>query len=143
MKKLSFETFNKVMAAIVVVGATFMAGIGVAAWACMPMMDYQDEINTCSIAHEAEEGVGIFDDMYFSTEYVVDRFWYNGDKGCNNIYFIMYDDLDAGCDNEIIKVDRKTFELITDRQENGRKLTGTLKGYRNCETVEYKLEVED
>ena len=143
MKIFTFETFNKVMAAFVVAGVVAMAAIGVAAWAGVPVMDYQNEINTCSISREYEaQHVGQFDGAFFSLRGVVDNICY-GKGGEDSAYYLIYDDIDAGMTYEAIRVSQETYAIVVDCLERGHEICGTLAGTKDYETIVYELHFED
>ena len=144
MKKFTFETFNKVMAACVVAGATAMAGIGVVACAGAPVVDYQDEINTCSMAREmaAPKINAPHDGMFFDVRGVVDNIYYGSERE-GFAYYIIYDDIDAGMEYEAIRVDKETYFAVVDCLENKREMYGTMTATKDYETIVYTLQVEE
>lgn len=143
MKKPSFETLNKVMAACVVAGVAFMVGIGVAAYAGVPV-DYQDEINTCSMAREmAEPEINApHDGMFFDARGVVDNIYY-GSEGEGFVYYLIYDDIDAGMEYEAIRVDKATYFAVVDCLEHKGEMYGTMTATKDYESVVYILTVEE
>lgn len=138
MKKLSF---NKVMALIVATGMSVIAGLGVAAYAST--VNYNPEINTCSMAREYEQHhVGQFDGAFFSSRGVVDNIYY-GTGGNDSAYYLIYDDVDAGLYYEAIRVSKATYNTVVASLENGNEICGTLVGTRDYETIVYELQIED
>lgn len=144
MKKLSFETLNKVMAAFVVCGVTFMVGIGVAAYAGVPVVDYQGEINTCSMAREMSEPEvnAPHDGMFFDARGVVDNIYY-GSEGEGFVYYLIYDDIDAGMEYEAIRVDKDTYFAVVDCLEHKGEMYGTMTATKDYESIVYTLKVEE
>nr|DAE55337.1 MAG TPA: Diphteria toxin repressor SH3 domain [Caudoviricetes sp.] len=46
--------------------------------------------------------------MYFSSEYVTETLY----QGATGYHYIVYDDIDAGMDHELLQVDKETFRRI-------------------------------
>lgn len=46
--------------------------------------------------------------MYFSSEYVTETLY----QGATGYHYIVYDDIDAGMDHELLQVDTETFRRI-------------------------------
>lgn len=65
--------------------------------------------------------------MYFSSKYVVTYFYYGEKEPVEgNLYFIVYDDADAGMENEVLQVEAKTFQAIAHGDEYGKTVVGRL-----------------
>lgn len=144
MKKLSFEMFNNIMTAFVMAGVIFMVAIGMAAWAGVPVVDYQETINTCSMAREvaASEINAPHNGMYFTSRGVADNICY-GNQSEGYTYYLIYDDVDAGLKYEAIKVSQQTYAIVLDCLERGYEVCGTLVGSQEFETIVYELQIED
>lgn len=141
MKKISFNVFNVAVALILATSASMLCGLGVAAYASTA--DYSPEINTCSMAREYEaQHVGQFDGAFFSSRGVVDNIYY-GTGSNDGVYYLIYDDVDAGMYYEAIKVSEATYNTVVACLEQGNEICGTLVGTRDYETIVYELQIVD
>lgn len=73
--------------------------------------------------NQVEEKVENDNSMYFSSEYVTETLY----QGATGYHYIVYDDIDAGVDHELLQVDAETFRRIEAAMstQNG-KLKGIL-----------------
>ena len=62
----------------------------------------------------------IFDGMFFSAEYVLEEYEYDG------VYVVIYDDPDASIHNCPVTVNRATYERVMEAIETGEGLVGHL-----------------
>lgn len=78
------------------------------------------------------------DGMFFDVQEVVETLGYN-----ETVWYMVYDDPDAGMDYEIIRIDKRTHDTIVKAQKRHQPLTGTLKITKPYESVEYVLEADE
>ena len=77
------------------------------------------------------------DDFYFSTDYVVDVLSYD------DAYFVVYYDMDAGMNYEMIRLRKDAFNKVVEAWNAYEVCTGTLKGNKPYESVEYDIEFDN
>ena len=88
---------------------------------------------------EAIEVAEKYDKMYFSTTYVNDSVSYG--QGEEAVYYMIYDDPDAGMFYEAVRVTKDTYATITNALKKGDKLCGFLNAVCTYEATEYELDV--
>lgn len=86
-----------------------------------------------SCATTSIENTG-FNGLYFSTANVIEEF-----EVGETAHYIIYDDADAGMDNEVIRLTSDTYYKVIETIKNGGELSGDLHPVKNNETTEYAL----
>lgn len=87
---------------------------------CASCNNALEEKNTPAPEQEAEIVKNV-NSMYFSSEYVVELLH----QVTAGYYYVVYDDIDAGMDHELIQVDAETFRRIEAAKSTQ---TGKLRG---------------
>lgn len=104
---------------------------------CPNYYDYPDKSERQCL-NDADSIHYEFDGLCFHSANVVETFNFD-----NRVFYMVYDDIDAGVDLAVIRLDEETFHLIEERVARQNELEGTLKATRPYESVEYILEVEN
>jgi hypothetical protein len=122
MNKMTTKQAKMCIKATVIATAISVFAINAVLVSCKSKIPTTAEYAVDDDADKYADCFGAVDGMFFSSENVVEALDYN--DSC----YIIYDDVDAGMDNELIRVDRETFELIgAARVSKTGRLTGTLK----------------
>lgn len=75
-----------------------------------------------------------FGGLYFTTDNVIEEF-----EVGETAHYVIYDDIDAGMDNEVIRLTSDTYEKVIETIKNGGELSGDLHPVKNYEATEYAL----
>lgn len=87
-------------------------------------------------------GVTAHDGIYFSSEYVVDNFYYTEDTPENSAYYLIYTNPDQNMWAEAIRVDSTTYWEVVGAMETNNHIDGTLSATEMWEWYEHKLNRE-
>jgi len=88
-------------------------------------------VTSCSTV-EVEKAA--FDGLYFNVENVVEEF-----EVGETDHYVIYDDIYAGIDNEVIRLTSDTYKNVIEKIKNGGEFSGYLHPVKNNETIEYAL----
>lgn len=88
------------------------------------------------------ENAPIFEGLWFNSLNIVDmqRYEIEGEAG---VFYVLYDDIDAGMDYEMIRVSVRTWEMLKTNIGSGNAIKGELYAVEGCDSVIYDLAVEE
>jgi len=100
------------------------------AFPCSSSTQNKKEVKADSTAIETG-----FDGCFFSTENVIDTIAVS-----ETAHYVLYDDIDAGLDDEMIRLTPKAYRTVCQAIAKHQHFTGKLKAVCPYETVEYVVD---